>query len=672
MSFRLREPNMNSVRLYSNGTAVISREYRFDGMEPLHISIPVRKADLDDVISSLAVFGDVAVTEPPTYTPTNAEKSVLKLDPSSALRDLATKLAGASVEVEAGSVYKGKLLGLQPNRREFERTFLEQYRLVILTEKGVQQVDETAVTALRFQDPVVQTEIEKSLRSSLGKVNPESSKVEMTLRPNPGSDGATVTYATPVAAWKIRYHLWLTTEGADLDGQAVVDNDTDDDWDNTLITVITGEPITFSTDLAEIRRPARSRVNVVADRTTGAVIAEPEMPDVDAMLAPPEDMLRTRGGDPASVGQARLLARPAPPVMYGRAERGRAEHSEAEARESGDFSIFTSPAPVNVGAGRSAIIPLFRAAVGEVRAILLYKERDDPQRPFRAVRFRNQAAHALGRGVCEVYVNGDFQGKCLMEATKSGEDALLVYAKETGVRVFKKVHQPETRRMAIKISEGTVVNELLHRQRTSYRVRNSHPETFTLEIEHPRTWTDSDLKISLSAGVHEEAEIPSGRRIRVTLPAGESLEVRVVEEQVDETQFSLSVAWLVGNVIGLKVSPARAKGVQACIELQKKIDGLEAEIREQTEKSKTLAEEQGRLMKLIPNGHAEQAHAWRTDLADAETELREVKRSVLPKLRGQLKEAKETLYDALARLQYNWTDLPEGKGREDQPAGTEQ
>src|SRR4051812_20895381 len=123
---------MNSVRLYSNGTAVISREDGFDGMEPLRISIPVRKSDLDDVISSIAVFGDVTIIEPPTYTPTNAQATALKLDPSGALRDLAVKLAGAAVEVEAGVAYRGKLLGLQPFRREYERTFLEQYRLVIL------------------------------------------------------------------------------------------------------------------------------------------------------------------------------------------------------------------------------------------------------------------------------------------------------------------------------------------------------------------------------------------------------------------------------------------------------------------------------------------------------------------------------------------------------------
>src|SRR3954454_10940436 len=115
----------------------------------------------------------------------------------------------------------------------------------------------------------------------------------------------------------------------------------------------------------------------------------------------------------------------------------RAEQPQAEARESGDFSVFTSPAPVDVGAKRSAIIPLFRAAIGEAQVLLFYNERDDPQRPFRAVRFTNQAAHSLGRGVCEAFVDGEFQGKSVLGPTKPGEEALLIHAKETGVRVFK-------------------------------------------------------------------------------------------------------------------------------------------------------------------------------------------------------------------------------------------
>ena len=645
---------MNNVRLYSNGTAVISREYLFKDQEALRITIPVRKTDLDDVISSLSVFGDVTITEPPTYTPTNALDSALTLDPDDALTDLATKLAGASVEIEAGIAYKGKLIGLHRYRRETNGVFVEQCRLVVLTEKGVQQIEETSVTAIRFTDTVVRTEIERALQSSLSRIKPDSSKVELTIPPKPATTSALVTYATPVAAWKIRYQLRLSPRGTELEGQAVVDNDTDDDWTDTLITVITGEPITFSTDLAEIRRPARSRVNVVADRTTGAIVAEPwfqresmsaSLEAVAAMPPPPAagvadkfDRVRSRR---SQVGNEMAMAR----------------QSQAEVRESGDFSVFTSPNPLNLGAKRSAIIPLFRTDIGEALSVLFYKEQDDPQRPFRAVRFRNQAAHSLGRGICEVFVDGDFQGKCVLEPTKPGDEMLLIHAKETGVRVFREATRPESRRMAIRISEGAAYCEQLNRVQTSYRIQNSHTDTFPLEIEHPRTWPDSKLEISVSSGVPEEADIPDGRRIRVTLPANGSLTVSVKEEQIVEQRFSLSASWLLGNVIGLKAPSAPNKGIQRCIDLQGEIDRLESEIEEKEESASTTAEEQERLMKLIPNGHSEQANAWRTDLANAEKELRETKRSVIPKLKSQLLKAEKwASRSGSSSLRYEWSE----------------
>ena len=651
---------MNNVRLYSNGTAVINREYAFTGSEPLRISIPVRKSDLDDVISSIAVFGDVTIVEPPTYTPTNADEPELSLSPNGVLRDLATKLAGTTVELDAGVTYKGKLLGLQPFRREFERTFIEQYRLIILTEKGVQQIEESSVTAMRFTDPVVLAEVEKSLRHMVGEIKADSSKVELTVRPNVETATATITYATPVAAWKIRYQLRTSSEGTELEGQAVVDNDTDDDWNDTLITVITGEPITFSTDLAEIRRPERGRVNVVSDRVAGAVSAEPAFPVAAGPALAAAEVTWGGGGEDFRVsGRKARRSRDSSAGSYGSVDSfllSKADQSEAEVRESGDFAIFTSPDPLNLSAGRSAIVPLFQTAIGEAQTILLYREKDDAQRPYRAVRFQNSAEFSLGRGVCEIFVEGDFRGKCVLEPTKPGQELFLVHAKETGVRVDKKSSRRESRRMAIKISEGTVYGEILHKQRTSYRIQNNHREPFTLEIEHPRTFADARFAVSVSSGSHEEVEIPSGRRIRVTLPAASGLEVKVAEEQVEESQVVLSVAWLIGNVVGLKSPASEAEGIQECINLQKKVEGIEAEIREKLEASVTIAEEQERLMKLIPNGHAEQANSWRTDLSTAEKELREVKRTLLPSLRARLKEAQAELQKSLERLRYNWAE----------------
>ena len=94
-----------------------------------------------------------------------------------------------------------------------------------------------------------------------------------------------------------------------------------------------------------------------------------------------------------------LPAPPPSPMMMPASRFGRMERAaqvQAEVRESGDFSVFRSPNAVTIRAKRSAIIPLFRAAIGDAKAVLFYKERDDPQRPFRAVRLKNQANALAG------------------------------------------------------------------------------------------------------------------------------------------------------------------------------------------------------------------------------------------------------------------------------------
>ena len=637
---------MNSVKLYSNGTAVISREYSFQDQEPLQVSIPVRKSDLDDVISSLSVFGNVTITAPPTYTPTNAQETELTLKPVNVLKQLATKLAGAAVEIEAGTLYTGKLMGLHRYSQEVQRTVVKQCRLIVLTDKGVQQIDETSVTAIRFTDSMIQAEINKALAASLSEIKPDSSLVEMTIRANSGTTSAVVIYATPVAAWKIRYQLRLTSKETELEGQAIVDNDTDDDWVDTLITVLTGEPITFSTDLAEIRRPKRSRVNIVANRATGAVTAAPEimsrMPGPacsDSALDEEEvslDFTMSEGGYLGS-----------PPE--------RAHQTQAEVRESGDFSIFQSPAPVTVRAKRSAIIPLFRTAIGHSQQVLFYNGSDDPQRPFRAIRLKNEAEHSLGRGICEVIVDGDFQGKCVLEPTKPEEEALLVYAKETGVLIHKETSRPQARCLAIKLSEGSAYYEQLSRQQTVYQIKNSHHEAFTLEIECPYCWTDSKLEVTVSVGTHEIVQVTRGYRIRVTLDAKSTLSVTVFEDKVEEQKFYLSSEWLNDNLILMKHPASNDPGIQRCVALQKNVDTLLEELDQQERTAKTLDEEQKRLMKLIPNAHNDQANEWRTDLATAEKELREIKRVSIPELKRKLQEAKNNLREGLCSLQFNWT-----------------
>lgn len=665
---------MNSVKLYSNGSAVITKGYRLKGKEPLKVTIPVKKDDLDDVVSSLSVLGDVTLPDPPNYTPTNSNPTTLSLDGKNVLRELATKLRGAEAEIAQGvTISRGRLYGIQTYQQETNGSVFERFRILLGTANGVQQFEEADITSLKFTDEFVQSEIDKSLAASFAAIKPDSRNVDLTIVPNEGAETAAVSYATPCAAWKTRYQIRILKGIATLERQAVVDNDTDDDWREVTLSVITGEPISFSTDIADIRRPTRSRVNVVSDTATSAVIAE------DAIVPSGINFQDRRGGQHAVAKSAMRSMAMMPAAAACSFESAQADYcseggmeslggagsfnnmqvapvQSAEVRESGDFSVFTAPNPVTILSRKSAIIGLGNLALDDAKTVLLYKPAKNERRPYTAIKFKNTTQSSLSKGVCEVYVDGDRQGKCVLESTKQGEETFLVHAVETGVKAFRDAGNVEYRRIRVKISEGVVYCEQLTTQQTKYRVQNSKGEDFQFEIEHNRQWPGSKLSVSVDEGQQTSVDTPSGCRVSTTLPSNGTLVVTVTENLVQEQQYGVNPYWLQQNLVIVNHPLSRNKSIQGIIEAQQAVDAVQNSINEADEEVATLTEEQERLIALIPNLHAAQANNSKNELAEAEGRIKTLTKTTLPQLRKDLKKANDTVKAALLKLKTDWTD----------------
>jgi hypothetical protein len=676
----------NSVKLYSNGTAVYTRQYPLDGKNPTKISIPVRKPDLDEVVASIAVFGNVRLPYPPSYTPVNAAATALKIDPKSALKDTVTKLAGAEVEIVATGSEKvrGKLVGAHTYEETNANGMTsERMKVVVLTDKGVTMTPESNIVTLSFTDATTQDEYNKALAAAYQSVKPDSSFVDLTVVAEGDTKTAAVTYATPVAAWKPRYQLRTVGGVMELQSEAVVDNDTEDEWKDSIISVITGEPIAFETDLAEIRRPIRQKINVVSDKAQGAVGVEDTVrrpnaaPQMKRAVAPMGMALRSMGGGGAvemcdaeySGGELECVAASS---FGGAAPKNQAAAVNAEVRESGDFSIFTSPNSVTIGSKKSAIIPMFRAFLAESKTVLVYNPKNDARRPFRAVKFKNETKNPLGKGVCEIYLENDFQGKSILEATAPGQESFLVHAKENGVKVHTGASEIEYRRTGIKIKDGVVSVEQASSADTTYTVTNTKAEPFDFEIEHARRLPSANTKLeaSVSGGQAVVNETPSGWRISVTLPSytgpktGE-IEVTLTENSLDASVYQLGyngVNWLNQNIIATKNPLARNKGIQNVIALQAKLDDINFQIEQADERESTLTADQERLLKLIPSGHATQADKWKTELGTNENDLRTLTRETQPDLKKQQRAAQQAVNEALAELTAKWTEKEKVNG----------
>ena len=309
----------NRATIYSNGIADFQRIYPLVRDEPNKISIPVRQQHLADVLASLTVSGNVKIDVPPSFQPANLDDGNVEISSVNSLTELAAQLAGAAVEITiAKQIFNGKLVGVQDRQVGGAGESVTEQNLVILSDQGLQQFSLQQIENIYFQDATIRSEIEKSLNRRLREIKPNSTFIELELSAKGKAKEAIIQYTIPAAAWKISYRMIINNDAdIDLHGHAIVDNNTDEDWKDFLIAVVMGQPITFSTDLAESKIPQRGHVNVVQESAVGSV----EVEEAIALSAAP------MGGElPADVA----MVRQARPQMMKRSAGSRSRTAAAE------------------------------------------------------------------------------------------------------------------------------------------------------------------------------------------------------------------------------------------------------------------------------------------------------------------------------------------------------
>lgn len=665
----------NYLTNFSNGITHFTRTYP-PLREATRISIPFKKNTLADALATLVVFGDVTITEPAGFPAVNqvehaaVQPNVLTIDPANVNRELASKLSGARIEVmERGSnsTAKGTLIGIQPFSEpgtsgsitdRYKQT--TRYKLVILDEDGVvRSFTDENIAGTRFLDEEIQVEIRKALARNFQSIKPDSAFVSIGLSPSvPGGTDAAfvIEYTIPTSAWQPVYQLRLKSGVCELEALAKVDNPTDEDWNDTILSVATGDPNTFETDLAMIRQPKRQRINIVSDQAIGAVNADEEVP---AVAGRAYSMTLSNDTEvPRRVVGKYLTGAPH--------DMRRAQTVQAVTQDVGDFAIYTCEHPVSIGANRSAVIPLFRMKV-EGSILLIYKESSDAERPFRAVRFKNTTANSLGKGSCTVYNEGTYQGQCILESSKPGEERILPHARENGVRVWKNPvgssPQPyQSRRHRLAIDRGVFLTETVRSCEVVYRVRNNKAESFLLEIEHPRALFDS--AVSVRGANAQFSSLQDGVRIPVDLPPHGDAEVRVSERQRLSESWTLKnngSSWLLEHVLqggDLPQELVSNPHLAAVFEAHRALLTVQQEIRDSEAESRTLQSEQTRKMELVKaGGSGSNVDGWLAELADNEKAIKTLERQTLPAQRKEEMAAQRRLDEAMQALSLTWNEV---------------
>lgn len=370
-----------------------------------------------------------------------------------------------------------------------------------------------------------------------------------------------VSYVVGAPIWRPSYRVVFDgSERALLQAWAVVQNTSGEDWRDVKLSLTTGAPISFRSDLGTPIVPERPLVT-----DTGEVVSEvplgettlAQSPQVSEQAAPPPapmalaeeadmapepeakaDKARERR---ASASKKMALAAPAPAQAprpsFGAAQLEQSVTSQAKASAlSGSVTRYDLDHPVTIPEGGSTMVAIVSTRVSGEKAHLFAPEAGVPlsfQHPFSVARLSNGTGAVLEKGPVSVISEHGFLGQGVLDTLPKDANAFVPFALDKALVVESSEQYDQQQGALVRIQRGVVTVQRFSQRKTRYRARNGDTQASKLYVRHPR-WGEAEL-VSPPTGTELG---PQRALIPVAVPAQGQSELEVTERTPVQTDFS--------------------------------------------------------------------------------------------------------------------------------------
>jgi len=357
--------SLQRIMLSSGGVGYFEYEAAVDGNDTLSLDVPIDQ--VDDILKSLVVYddggsaGEVTLPgrEPLTQSFVDLPFDRTALVSASALLNA---LQGAEVRVAGAKPMIGRLLHVtEETSRGADGLAISRNRVTVVTDAGIEQVVLEDAGSIAFTDPELQKKVTTAL-SRLAAYRADGRR-RLTLESHgSGKRVIRVGYVVGVPLWKASYRLSLPTDPhtdhARLQGWAILENFSGQDWHDVSLTLLSGNPVTFRQALFESYYVTRPGVPV---EVVGRVLPTADTGTIGAELAARETarFSLARKQNTAGVAESAAVARaaPAPAPPSPPTPNTLALIEAAEVAENVTQTIFTLPYRISVTAGQSLVLP---------------------------------------------------------------------------------------------------------------------------------------------------------------------------------------------------------------------------------------------------------------------------------------------------------------------------
>jgi hypothetical protein len=574
---------------------------------------------INDILKSLVLQdldgGRISTITYPSQDPLERTLRSFQVDLSGNpnLGQLLQQLRGSEVVVTlAGEEIRGTILGVEKKERPVgEKGNLAKIVVLnVLAGGTIRSVAMDDVRGIAFTDPELQGELTRALAAVAQARDRDKKSVQIDFRGD-GERRVRIGYVVETPIWKTSYRLVLDASPAEagvdgaeqkpvhgddghLQGWAIVENQTDNDWTNVQLSLVSGRPISFVQDLYQplyIPRP----------------VVEPEL---YASLRPRlyEDATLHGGSVPMEAATAqtrasrqRLLDASAAPgageaKRFSRDARDRLDPlasvaSAASAAQVGELFQYTV-GNVSLPRQKSAMIPIITDSI-EVERLSIYNQSVLPRNPLNGARLKNTTNKHLLQGPITVFDANSYAGDARIDNTPPGSERLISYGIDLQMLVDATKDRQQSAIQTGRIVKGVLSITRKHTQSQQYLAENRSDRTRTLMIEHPLNpgWklVEPETPVETTETLY---------RFKSTIPAGKSAKLVVREEIVQDESIVIlpaDVGTLTSYTRQGEIPREVREALEKAVALKHAMTGTQRQIAERNKQIASISEEQNRI-----------------------------------------------------------------------------
>jgi hypothetical protein len=248
------------VVLFNSGVGYFSRSGEVDGDARVDLTFP--ESDINDLLKSMVLedFGKGRISavsydsrEPIART---LSSFAINLTNNPTFAGIVSQMRGERIEVVVSPTannqpgkLSGTIVGVEKQKVPAGTSTIDAEVLNMWCAEGMRTVKMSDIQSLRFSNPVIESEFRRALEVLALSHDSQKKAVQLHFA-GAGKRKVQVGYVVEAPIWKTSYRLVMAEkEKPYLQGWAMVENPTDEDWSAVKMALVSGRPISFKMDL---------------------------------------------------------------------------------------------------------------------------------------------------------------------------------------------------------------------------------------------------------------------------------------------------------------------------------------------------------------------------------------------------------------------------------------